>query len=126
MAQNDIPTWLQSALKQVAAESYLDGIDWNDPIALRDTLVRGNNRQGFEEQNYTRMSVSQATAFVQKYSIVDHHANDATGVSATLMRERDQNGQLTNNFTLSFRSLEYQNQVNGGDWERDGQGITRN
>jgi Ca2+-binding RTX toxin-like protein len=36
------------------------------------------------------------------------------------MRERDQNGQLTNNFTLSFRSTEYRNQSQGGDYERDG------
>ena len=36
------------------------------------------------------------------------------------MQERDLNGQLTNNFTLSFRSVEYSNQIDGGDWERDG------
>ena len=26
----------------------------------------------------------------------------------------------TGEYTLSFRSLEYQNQADGGDWERDG------
>ena len=26
----------------------------------------------------------------------------------------------TGEYTLSFRSTEYQNQVQGGDWERDG------
>ena len=57
MVQNDISTWLQFALQQIAAESYLGGIDWNNPIALRDALVRGNNRQGVVEQNNTRMSV---------------------------------------------------------------------
>ena len=58
-----------------------------------------------------------AQAFVSRYQIVDHHANDATGFSATLMRDTQ-----TGEYTLSFRSLEYQNQVDGGDWERDGQG----
>ena len=57
MVQNDISTWLQFALQQIAAESYLGGIDWNNPIALRDALVQGNNRQGVVEQNNTRMSV---------------------------------------------------------------------
>ena len=57
MVQNDISTWLQFALQQIAAESYLGGIDWNNPIALRDALVRGNKRQGVVEQNNTRMSV---------------------------------------------------------------------
>ena len=50
-----------------------------------------------------------------KYDIVSHHANDSTGFSATLTQERG-----TNTFTLSFRSTEYKNQVDGGDWERDG------
>ena len=38
------------------------------------------------------------------------------------MCEKHQDGELTNRYTLSFRSLEYQNQAQGGDWERDGQG----
>jgi hypothetical protein len=57
-----------------------------------------------------------AQAFDSRYLIVDHHANDATGFSATLMKDT-----ATNTYTLSFRSLEYQNQAMGGDWERDGQ-----
>jgi hypothetical protein len=60
----------------------------------------------------------QAEQFVQRYQIVDQHANDATGFSATLIK--DLNDPTGKTFTLSFRSSEYQNQVQGGDWERDG------
>jgi hypothetical protein len=56
-----------------------------------------------------------AQAFVAQYQIIDHHANDATGFSATLLKDT-----TSNTYTLSFRSTEYQNQVDGGDWERDG------
>ena len=55
-------------------------------------------------------------ARLARYQIVDHHANDATGFSATLIKHET----TANNFTLSFRSTEYQNQADGGDWERDG------
>ncbi len=117
MPQSQISTWLDFALQQMAAESYLD-----DPGGLLSQLTRGNNRFGFDPPTgpllgATRFTNILADRFIAKYDVVSHHANDATGFSATLMREVG-----TNNFTLSFRSTEFRNQGQGGDWERDGQG----
>jgi hypothetical protein len=96
MPQSDVSTWLKFATQQIAAESYLDG-----PGTLEEILVQGNNRTNFPILNYTRLTQNQAQSFVQQFDIVNHHANDATGFSATLIQERG-----TNNFTLSFRSTE--------------------
>ncbi|HMS82056.1 MAG TPA: calcium-binding protein [Nitrospira sp.] len=127
MAQTDISGWLQFALQQMAAESYLNGFQFTDTNTLFQRLKLGNNNTPTIDPDLnpslagqTRFTSGLAQEFTSRYQIVDHHANDATGFSATLMRERDQNGQPTNTYTLSFRSLEYQNQVDGGDWQRDG------
>jgi hypothetical protein len=115
MPQSQITTWIDFALQQMAAESYLD-----DPGVLATQLTRGNNRFGFDPPTgpllgATRFTSPLADRFIAKYDIVNHHANDSTGFSATVMQERG-----TNNFTLSFRSTEYRNQSQGGDYERDG------
>lgn len=132
MPQSNISTWLAFALQQMAAESYLDGIAPSNNDGIITRLKLGNNNPLLNDpgdltlDGATRFvdlagvpNASQITGsaqvFVARYAIVDHHANDSTGFSATLMQERG-----TNNFTLSFRSLEYQNQVDGGDWQRDG------
>ena len=140
MPQSDISTWLQFALQQMAAESYLDGVASTNTPELLKRLEFGNNNAPFLNlQNPNPIAnpdlpgktrfvdltgvtnanqiVGSAQAFVSRYQIVDHHANDATGFSAMLMRDTQ-----TGEYTLSFRSLEYQNQAQGGDWERDGQG----
>jgi hypothetical protein len=117
MPESNLSLWLRFAQQQIAAESYLHDININDPAAVAAALIRGNNRQGFPEEGLTRLTQIQAQQFTQRYQIVDHHANDATGFSATLMRDTQ-----TGEYTLSFRSLEYQDQAQGGDWERDGQG----
>ncbi len=117
MPESNVSLWLRFALQQVAAESYLDDIDITSPTQVADALVRGNNRQNFPEGGFTRLVQTQADQFAQRYQIVDHHANDATGFSATLLKDT-----TTNTYTLSFRSLEYQDHAQGGDWERDGQG----
>ena len=125
MAQSETTTWLNFSLQQMAAESYLHKVSSGE-LLLSEVLDLGNNNLGRSQVGFsalagaTRMTSQLIQRFTQTYDIVDHHANDATGFSATLMRERDQNGNPTNNYTLSFRSLEYQNQVDGGDWERDG------
>lgn len=99
MPQSNVTTWLQFALQQVAAESYLDG-----PGTREQILQLGNNRSGFPETGFTRMTTQQAQQFVQRYQVVDHHANDATGFSATLMKDlSDPTGKT---YTLSFRSSE--------------------
>ena len=120
MPQSEISAWLQFALQQMAAESYLDGINWNNAEQVKIQLRLGNNRPGFPESGATRFTGTptrglQDQAFVDRYQIVDHHANDATGFSATLMRNRD-----TGEYTLSFRSTEYRNPDQGGDFVRDG------
>lgn len=125
MSQSNISTWLQFALQQMAAESYLDQL--TSGRQLKDILIDGNNdsRVILPEQflGKTRFTDQLTSYFVPtpgssaRYQIVDHHANDATGFSATLMKDL-----TTGQYTLSFRSLEYQNHAQGGDWERDGQG----
>ncbi|WP_447859842.1 calcium-binding protein [Nitrospira calida] len=116
MENNSISIWLKFALQQIAAESYLDFFITGQR-SLVDVLRLGNNKPGFGENNYTRMTLGQATAFDNQYDLVDHHANDATGFSATLLRDR-----TTGEYTLSFRSTEYRNPDQGGDWSRDGLG----
>jgi hypothetical protein len=84
-------------------------------------LQLGNNNQPDAPPNAsllpgkTRMTDQQITEFSQRYQIVDHHADDATGFSATLLFDTQ-----TNSYTLSFRSVEYALRANGGDYEHDG------
>jgi hypothetical protein len=54
MPQSDIATWLKFALQQMAAESYLDNIDLNNPEEVARRLLLGNNREGFPETGFTR------------------------------------------------------------------------
>lgn len=120
MPQSDITTWLNFALQQMAAESYLHKVESGE-LLLSEVLDLGNNNLGRSQvgsptlTGATRMTSQLIQRFSQTYDIVSHHANDSTGFSATLMQERG-----TNNFTLSFRSTEYRNQIDGGDYERDG------
>ena len=43
MAQGEIGTYLRFALQQIAAESYLDGIDLSNPQQVIGQLQLGNN-----------------------------------------------------------------------------------
>ena len=119
MSQGSISTWLKFALQQMAAESYLDQILLGRP--LREILLDGNNDTRFvapdangDLPGMTRFTNALADRFLSAYQIVDHHANDATGFSATLLFDTQ-----TNSYTLSFRSSEYAADVNGGDRSRD-------
>ncbi len=102
MPQSDIGTWLNFALQQVAGESYLDG-----PGTLEERLEQGNNRVGFPGSGFTRMATLQAQQFVQRYEIRDHHADDATGFSATVLRYVEDG---VTKYTLSMRSTEFKEQ----------------
>jgi hypothetical protein len=123
-----IQTWLNFALQQMAAESYLDQVLTGRSFI--EVLTNGNNNENVvpvdQFTGNTRFvdlsgvpNANQVTgsaqAFDARYDVIDHHANDATGFSATLMRDT-----TTGEYTLSFRSTEYPNQSQGGDWERDG------
>jgi len=116
MSLSNISVWLQFALQQMAAESYLDQLASGRP--LKDILTDGNNdiRVIPPEQfsGVTRFTDQLTSYFVSpsgspaRYQIVHHHANDATGFSATLMFDNQ-----TQSYTLSFRSLEYQEKKMG-------------
>ena len=124
MPQSNIKTWLDFAVQQMAAESYLNALPPNNDDELIRRLKLGNNNSQTLDPDLnpilpgkTRLTISQAQQFAQRYEIVDHHANDATGFSATLIYDAQ-----TSSYTLSFRSTEFQTQANGGDRERDGFG----
>ena len=123
-----IQTWIDFALQQMAAESYLDQF-LSGERSLARVLRNGNNNEDVipvdQFDGKTRFVdlagvqnadqiMGSAQAFVSRYQIVDHHANDATGFSATLMRDT-----TTGEYTLSFRSTESAPAVQGGDRERD-------
>ena len=125
---SSISTWLDFAIQQMAAESYLHRV-LSRELTLEQALLLGNNNvslEGLLNPNLagkTRLTDQLVSWFVSpppalpRYTIIDHHANDATGFSATLFFDTQ-----SNSYTLSFRSLEYQHRSQGGDWERDGQG----
>lgn len=136
-----VSQWLQFALQQVAAESYLHRMpDVNNPARLIERLMFGFNdplhpyvkslsgapstdpesdllgdpRTPFLD-GANRMPEVVARDFVERYEIKEQFSNNEFGFSATVLRERS-----TGQYTLSFKSLEYPNWNEGGDWERDG------
>src|SRR5258706_3525838 len=109
--------WFQFALQQLAAESYLNGIDWAIPGQVRGSLFQGNTNPDFPASGHTRVPDVLGKEFTDKYLIVAHHANDSTGFSGTLLRwTNDQGGT---EYTLSLRSTEFKPFDKGGDRERD-------
>jgi len=122
-----IRPWLDNAILQSVAESYLHL--WNanpnrvlltpgetfHPLA--DILSSGVNHPDLNAAGTgaTRLTTTQINWFTDNYEIVTHYPNDATGFSATLFKNK-----LTGEYTLSFRSTEYQLAGKGGDYERDG------
>ena len=131
MPQTNITNWLSFAIQQMAAESYLDGIALSDNDRVIERLKLGNNNPLFNDPGNPILSgktrfvdlngvpnanqiTGSAQAFISRYQIVDHHANDGSGFSATLMRNR-----TTSEYTLSFRSTEFKLAAEGGDKERD-------
>jgi hypothetical protein len=109
-----------------------------------------NKKKGADESlnqgyaSFTRMSDVQVKEFLKKFKVVNQWsdnpegprpglvANDTalkklnidilanTGLSATLINRLDDQGQETNQYTLSIRSTEFLNAKEGGDFERDG------
>ena len=64
------------------------------------------------------MTSAQANDFLDHHEIIAHQPNNLqSGFSATLMRNKD-----TGEYTLSFRSTEYRQTTDGGDFVRDAQG----
>jgi hypothetical protein len=122
-----VRTWLDFALLQSAAESYLHKIDLSNDERVKEQLKIGNNdpvKLGLPANapilpGATRFTDQQAEWFTTHYEIVTHYPNDASGFSATLFKHK-----TTGEYTLSFRSTEYQLQDKGGDYERDGSAAT--
>ena len=115
----DVDRWYEFAVQQTAAESYLDNIDLANVELVTPRLLFGNNHYSIDDPTKltgaTRFTERQAAAFLARYTIVDHYKNDNSGFSATLLLDR-----ITKEYTLSFRSTEYKNASQGGDFERDG------
>jgi hypothetical protein len=133
-----IDLWYDFALQQIAAECYLDGIDLQNPEEVIRRLKLGSNNfapivyvNGVAQPNElletysggpdtailpgaTRMTASQTRYFLENWRIVHQSANDPSGFSGTLLQNL-----TTGEYTLSFRSTEFQNQSRGGDFERD-------
>jgi len=86
----NITTWLKFALKQMAAESYLDEINLLNEDQVRLRLSDGNNDTRIvqpdpisgELPGKTRFTNVLADSFLATNDIIDHHANDASGFSA--------------------------------------------
>jgi hypothetical protein len=97
MPQSNIKTWLEFATQQMAAESYLHEINLTDRDAVLGRLILGNNNSSLDPSlsGKTRFTNQLADQFLNRYQIVDHHANDATGFSATLLKDT-----TTNTYTL--------------------------
>jgi hypothetical protein len=119
---------LDFALLQSAAECYLDGFHPGSNINdIKNKLKEGANNALKQEKSpsdpllasATRFTDTQAEWFTSNYEIVTHYPNDASGFSATLFRNKN-----TSEYTLSFRSTEYQFQSRGGNYERDGADAT--
>lgn len=122
-----VRTWLDFAQLQSAAECYLHAIDLRSKDQVEAKLKEGANNallQGKSPDDpllagATRFTDAQAEWFTTNYEIVTHYPNDASGFSATLFKNK-----TTGEYTLSFRSTEYQLQAKGGDYERDGSEAT--
>lgn len=130
----------RQAIVQMVAESYLDGFNINDPAQLDLLVTRlklGNNASlsnGFGEtqpadnkvlQGATRLTTTIASNFLARYQIVDHHANDATGFSATLIHDKAA-GPTESQYLFALRSTEFADPAKGGDRTRDiGGGVSK-
>ena len=143
-----VDAWYDVVLQQMAAESYLEGVNFAEAADVEEAIKRGNNRPGFDARGFTRFTDAQAVEFVRKFAIVDQwsdnptrtgsrpsqpgdvgylelngqHVLANTGLSATLIRRKDASGNLTNDYTLAIRSTESAKEAEGGDRDRDGFG----
>ncbi|MBK9624781.1 MAG: hypothetical protein IPO38_09510 [Rhodocyclaceae bacterium] len=106
---NNISLWYQFAIKQIAAESYIDRqARWTDARLLREDLERNTNwiSNAATDKLYTKMSESQAIEFAETNLIIAHQPNTASCFSATLTKDNS-----SGEYTLSFRSTEYKDRT---------------
>ncbi len=142
-------------LRQVAAESYLEGAAAFDDGATRISLRRGNNREEFVVDlnanlaGKTRLAADQVAELLGGIKLLDQWSDDPrrklnlepgdhayreldgrqilanSGFSATLMQDIDPSSPDFGSVTLSFRSTEFAKPELGGDRGRDGYGADR-
>ncbi len=124
MSTNNIQSWYNFALQQMAAESYVNLSDkFGGTLSQAQVLMYGNNNPVYQSKPFdepkldgaTRMTATQVTDFSNRYTIVSQLPNTASGFSAALIKDNQ-----TGAYTLSIRSTEYRNADQGGDWPRDG------
>ena len=120
MAQDDVTVgvvrrWRDGVLQQVAAESYWHLSDTQAEILRRGNSPRDPNDPTKLPSQFIRLTSTQASDFISRYNIAHHHANDSSGFSATLLFDTQ-----AQKYTLAFRSTEYKNPSEGGDFDRDG------
>lgn len=130
-----VRSWLDYAQLQSAAECYLHDINLSSKAQVTAKLIEGANNAPLQGKvpndpilaGATRFTDAQAEWFTTNYEIVTHYPNDSSGFSATLFRRTKDDpitGAKAGEYTLSFRSTEYQFQDKGGDYERDGSEAT--
>lgn len=142
-------------LRQVSAESYLEGLENIDKEALQTALRRGNNRREFVADlnanlaGKTRLAANQVAEFTSGIKLLDQWSDDPrrkgnlqlgdhayreldgrqilanSGFSATLMQDIDPSSPDFGSVTLSLRSTEFAKPKFGGDRDRDGYGADR-
>lgn len=93
MSTNDLSTWLKYANLQMASEAILlsTGISG---ASYQTALTRGNFHT-------TKFTETQAKAFADEYTVVNHIPNTGSGFSGTLFKDK------AGNYTISFRSTEF-------------------
>lgn len=129
---NNTQTWYEFVLAQMAADSYLDDPSESDDQAelfdfkrdgdLQVRLRNGANHYNHVEQqeqdghplSATRMTSRMVQDFIDTWEVIDHLPNTTSGFSATVLKHK-----VTGSYTLSFRSTESKDAVDGGDVERD-------
>jgi hypothetical protein len=134
------------ALQQIAAESYFEGINLASALTteLKRQLRLGTNREGYQNGPPDLNEGFQADEFLRKFELIHQWSDNPTptglrpgaegrsdrpqlndeilantGLSATLIRKKDANGNPTNDYTLAIRSTEFRSWAAGGDGERD-------
>ncbi|MBC3909787.1 putative Ig domain-containing protein [Undibacterium umbellatum] len=116
--ESQIRIWYKFALQQMAAESYSEQKDHFD---IDKILKAGNNnldvvKNEDDMRGRTRMTDIQVKQFLDQYEVVDALGNTSSGFSAAVIRDKK-----TGEYTLSFRSTEYQMEP-FGDFTRDAMG----